>query len=41
MKVISGTFEKGCGVIVRYGGEYYHLIVKEFMKIRKIRRKRK
>lgn len=29
MKVISGTFEKGCGVIVRYGGEYYHLIVFE------------
>ena len=27
MKLISGTFENGCGVIVSHEGNYYHLVV--------------
>ena len=29
MKLISGTFQKGCGVIVEHNGNYYHKIVFE------------
>lgn len=29
MKLISGTFQKGCGVIIERSGNYYHKIVFE------------
>lgn len=29
LKLISGTFEDGCGVIISHKDEYYHLIVKD------------
>lgn len=29
MKLLSGTFEDGCGVIIAHKDEYYHLIVKD------------
>lgn len=29
LKIISGTFQKGCGVSVEYNGKYYHKIVLE------------
>ena len=29
MKLLSGTFEDGCGVIIAHKSEYYHLIVKD------------
>ena len=29
MKLISGTFENGCGVVISHKDEYYHLIVKD------------
>lgn len=28
MKLISGTFEDGCGVVISHKDEYYHLIVR-------------
>lgn len=27
MKLLSGTFENGCGVMVRHEGNFYNLIV--------------
>lgn len=27
MKLISGTFENGCGIVINHNGNYYHLIV--------------
>ena len=27
LKLLSGTFEDGCGIMVSYNGKYYHLIV--------------
>ena len=27
MKLVSGTFENGCGVIVEDQGNFYHLVV--------------
>lgn len=29
MKLLSGTFEDGCGVVIAHKDEYYHLIVKD------------
>lgn len=29
MKLLSGTFQKGCGVIIERNGNYYHKIVFE------------
>ena len=29
MKLLSGTFEDGCGVVISHKDEYYHLIVKD------------
>nr|DAR20322.1 MAG TPA: hypothetical protein [Caudoviricetes sp.] len=29
MKLLSGTFEDGCGVVIVHKDEYYHLIVKD------------
>lgn len=29
MKLLSGTFENGCGVVIAHKDEYYHLIVKD------------
>lgn len=29
LKLISGTFEDGCGVVISHKDEYYHLIVKD------------
>lgn len=29
MKLILGTFQKGCGVIIEHNGNYYHKIVFE------------
>ena len=29
MKLLSGTFEDGCGVVIAHRDEYYHLIVKD------------
>ena len=28
MKLLSGTFEDGCGVVISHKDEYYHVIVK-------------
>ena len=29
MKLLSGTFEDGCVVVIAHKDEYYHLIVKD------------
>lgn len=29
MKLIWGTFQKGCGILIEHNGEYYHELVYE------------